>query len=158
MNSTFKPRGLFLNPSKANCSIHESGRMVFDCLKLSDKYDLDYLELSAQKRDISTAYNFYVFNYHHLTMGWLDTKSVRRLPGLKLTFVLETLRNDPFVLCPPDAFDVYCALDPTMNVTDKRVSTSVGNRACDASFSNTRNSRNRELRFCNAGQRLRVGR
>ena len=121
MSATFKPKGLFLNTSKANCSIHESGRMVFDCLKLSDKYDLDYQELSAQKREISTAYDFYAFNYHHATMGWLDTKSVRRLPGLKLTFILETLRNNPFVLCPPDAFDVYCALDPTMDVADKRV-------------------------------------
>ena len=116
-----KPKGLFLNTSKANCSIHESGRMVFDCLKLSEKYELDYLELSAQKREIPTDYDFYAFNYHHATMGWLNTKSVRKLPGLKLTFVLETLRNNPFVLCPPDAFDVYCALDPTMNVADKRV-------------------------------------
>ncbi len=120
-SSVTKPKGLFLNPTKANCSIHESGRMVFECLKLSDKYDLDYSEVSAQNRQISTAYDFYVFNYHHNTMGWLDTRSVRQLPGLKLTFVLETLRNDPFVLCPRDAFDVYCALDPTMNVEDKRV-------------------------------------
>ncbi|BCM90842.1 hypothetical protein IAD21_02704 [Abditibacteriota bacterium] len=121
MTHATKPRGLFLNPTKANCSIHESGRMVFDCLKLSDKYDLDYVEVSEEKRQISTGYDFYAFNYHHQTMGWLDTRSVRQLPGLKLTFVLETLPNDPFVLCPSDAFDVYCALDPTMNVEDARV-------------------------------------
>lgn len=95
--------------------------MVYECLKLSEKYELDYLEVSENERQVSTRYDFYVFNYHHATMGWLDTKSVARLPGLKLTFVLETLRNDPFVLCPPDAFDVYCALDPTMKVEDKRV-------------------------------------
>lgn len=121
MSFPMKPKGLFLNPAKANCSIHESGRMVYDCLKLSEKYDLDYLEVSENQRRISTAYNFYAFNYHHLTMSWLDTKTLSRLPGLKLTFVLETLRNDPFVLCPHDAFDVYCALDPTMNIADKRV-------------------------------------
>lgn len=116
-----KPKGLFLNPTKASCSIHESGAMVYECLKLSDKYELDYLEVSANMRDISTDYDFYAFNYHHSTMGWLDTRSVKALPGLKLTFVLETLRNNPFVLCPSDAFDVYCALDPTMNIADKRV-------------------------------------
>ena len=119
--SSRKPKGLFLNPIKANCSIHESGRMVFNCLKLSDKYHLDYLEVSDAQRQVSTAYDFYAFNYHHVTMGWLDTRSLKKLPGLKLTFVLETLRNDPFVLCPFDAFDVYCALDPTMNVADPRV-------------------------------------
>ncbi len=121
MSSNIKASGLFLNPTQANCSIHESGRMVYECLKISEKYDLDYLEVNENQRQISAGYDFYAFNYHHMTMGWLDTKSVRRLPGLKLTFVLETLRNNPFVLCPSDAFDVYCALDPTMNVADKRV-------------------------------------
>lgn len=121
MSSPMKPRGLFLNPVEAQCSIHESGRMVYDCLKLSEKYDLDYVELSEKHREVSAEYDFYAFNYHHMTMGWLDTQSVRQLPGLKLTFVLETLRNNPFVLCSSDAFDVYCALDPTMNVADKRV-------------------------------------
>lgn len=95
--------------------------MVYECLKISEKYDLDYLEVSENQRRISTAYDFYAFNYHHATMGWLDARSVSQLPELKLTFVLETLRNNPFVLCPSDAFDVYCALDPTMNVMDKRV-------------------------------------
>lgn len=120
-SSAAKPKGLFLNPTKANCSIHESGRMVFECLKLSDKYDLDYMEVSEANRRVRSDYDFYTFNYHHDTMGWLDTRSVKQLPGLKLTFILETLRNNPFVLCPSDAFDVYCALDPTMDVADKRV-------------------------------------
>ena len=44
-----------------------------------------------------------------------------KLPGFKVTFVLETLPNDPFVFCPSDDFDAYCALDPTMDIADKRV-------------------------------------
>lgn len=95
--------------------------MVYRSLILSDKYQLDYLEVDQTNRSISRGYDFYVFNYHHSTMGWLDTKCVRELPGLKATVVLETLTNDPFVLCPADDFDVYLALDPTMHVTDKRV-------------------------------------
>lgn len=121
MASFFKPRGLLLNPTKANCSIHESGLMIYNCLKVSNKYDLDYQELNADRREVPGGFDFYAFNYHHLTMDWLATQSVRQLPGLKLTFVLETLRNNPFVLCPSEAFDVYCALDPTMNIADKRV-------------------------------------
>jgi hypothetical protein len=113
--------GVFINPGEANCSIYESGRMIYDCLLGSNKYTLDYLEVDENNRNISNKYDFYAFNYHHITMGWLDTECVRHLPGLKLTFVLETLPNNPFVLCPSKDFDVYCALDPTMKVEDRRV-------------------------------------
>jgi hypothetical protein len=116
-----KLRGLFINPAKANCSIYESGRMMYECLVLSDKYELDYQEVNEDLRTIPGSYDFYAFNYHHMTMGWLDTSSVRKLPGVKLTFVLEVAPNDPFVLCPAKDFDAYCALDPTMNIADKRV-------------------------------------
>ena len=114
-------RGLFINAPKANCSIYEAGRMIYDCLLLSRQYSLDYVEIDEYSRDIPNSYDFYAFNYHHVRMSWLDSTSARRLPGLKLTFVLETLPNDPFVLCPRDDFDTYCALDPTMAVSDSRV-------------------------------------
>jgi hypothetical protein len=119
--SPSKLRGLFVNPSKAACSIYESGRMMYNSLTLSDKYILDYFEVDETKRFISNQYDFYAFNYHHLTMGWLDTSCIHRLPGLKLTFVLEVLPNDPFSFCPKKDFNLYCALDPTMNCRDKRV-------------------------------------
>ena len=119
--STRKLRGIFINPTKANCSIYESGRMMYDCLVQSDKYELDYLEVDESKRNVPDNYDFYAFNYHHITMGWLDTRFVRELPGLKLTFVLEVSPNNPFVFCPAKDFDVYCALDPTMNIPDKKV-------------------------------------
>jgi SAM-dependent methyltransferase len=119
--STTPLKGIFLNAPKANCSIYESGIMVYDCLKLSGMYSLDYMELDEYTRDIPNSYDFYAFNYHHVRMSWLDTSSVKKLPGLKLTFVLEVLPNDPFPLCPRDAFDVYCALDPTMASPDPRV-------------------------------------
>ncbi len=115
------PRGLFINAPRGNCSIYESGRMMYECLVLSRRYRLDYLEITEQSRDIPATYDFYAFNYHHVRMSWLDPASIRRLPGAKLTFVLETLPNDPFVLCPPSAFDAYCAIDPTMRVDDRRV-------------------------------------
>lgn len=116
-----KPRGLFINPAQANCSIYESGLMMYKSLLLSDKYEIDYQEVDEQKRFVPDTYDFYAFNYHYITMGWLDTGSVRDLPGLKLDFVLEVSPNDPFVLTPSNCFDVYCALDPTMIVADKRV-------------------------------------
>jgi hypothetical protein len=114
-------KGLFINPARGNCSIYESGYMIYECLLASKKYSLDYLEIDENNRRIPDNYDFYAFNYHHDRMVWLDTRSVRRLPGFKMTFVLETLPNNPFILCPPEDFDAYCALDPTMSVSDKRV-------------------------------------
>jgi hypothetical protein len=95
--------------------------MVYDCLALSNRYLIDYVEIDEYSHDIPTTYDFYAFNYHHVRMSWLDTTTIRRLPGLRLTFVLEILPGNPFVFCPRDDFDLYCALDPTMTISDKRV-------------------------------------
>ncbi len=115
-----KPRGVFINPTRAQCSIFESGRMMYEGLKGSDRYTLDYLELDPSQPSLGV-YDFYLFNYHHATLAWLDTKSLRSLPGLKLTFVLEVSPGDPFVLCPREDFDAYLPLDPSLVHPDPRV-------------------------------------
>ena len=115
-------KGLFLNTKKASCSIYESGLMIYKALILSELYHLDYLEIDQNDCNISDKYDFYVFNYHHTAMGWLDTSNLKeKLSGLKATLVLEISPNDPFILCPKNDFDVYCAIDPTINIDDKRV-------------------------------------
>ncbi len=121
MSKEFKPRGLFLNQEKASCSIYESGMMAYNALRDSESFELDYLEISPEKRALSYDYDFYLFNYHHQTMAWLDVRSLKKLSGLKITLVLEVAPNDPFVLCPSDAFDAYCVLDPTIIHPDQRV-------------------------------------
>ncbi|GEM_PF-876768 len=110
---TTQLKGLFLNTPKAVCSIYESGKMAYECLILSEKYHLDYQELSKTNRHISTDYDFYIFNYHWVTMGWLDTQFIKKLPGFKATIVLEVSINNPFACVSPDDFDAYLVLDPT---------------------------------------------
>jgi hypothetical protein len=114
-------KGLFINTAKANCSIHESGKMCYDCLKLSDDYSIEYQEVDEAHRDISLDYDFFIFNYHAVTMGWLDTTYVKQLPGLKVTIVLEILPNDPFVMCSEIDFDAYIVLDPTLKSINQKV-------------------------------------
>ena len=116
-----RPRGLFINPTKAQCSIYESGRMMYQALLHSDRYDLDYLEFDPAHPQLGTHYQFYLFNYHHATMGWLDTKCLKDLPAPKFTFVLEVAPGNPFALCPPDDFDAYLPLDPSLVHPDPRV-------------------------------------
>ncbi len=116
---TGRPRGVFLNCPKANCSIFESGVMFYRVLAGAEDYTLDYRTVRTFA-DIPGGYDFYLFNYHHVTMSLLDTGRIRDLPGFKATFVLEMRPGDPFVLCP-DHFDAYCVPDPTMRHPDPRV-------------------------------------
>jgi hypothetical protein len=104
-------RGLFLNVHKAECSIYESGLMIYNNLKNSEYYKLDYTEQLHDGMCLHP-YDFYIFNYHFRDMGWLDTKV--KLPGLKIAMVLEMEPDNPFVMMPDD-FDIYCVLDPTFN-------------------------------------------
>ncbi|HEX8637093.1 MAG TPA: FkbM family methyltransferase [Pyrinomonadaceae bacterium] len=113
-------KGLFINCIEAQDSIFESGKMVFGCLVNSDLYSLDYIEITPENRTVSSDYDFYFFNYHPVTMSWLETKSLKQtLPGVKFTMVLEVSPNDPFVYCSPEHFDGYCVLDPTLNIDVK---------------------------------------
>lgn len=115
-------KGLFINCVEANDSIHESGNMVFQCLSGSEKYSLDYIEIGPENLTVPTRYDFYFFNYHFGTMAWLETSLIKdRLPGVKFNMVLEVSPNDPFVCCSPDDFDVYCVLDPTLNIVKENV-------------------------------------
>jgi hypothetical protein len=114
-------KGLFLNSPKSQCSIHESGKMIYAALALSENYEIKYQEIDERSHAFYDRYDFLAFNYHPATMGWMDTTKLNRLPGTKLTFVLEVLPNNPFAMCPDKDFDLYCAIDPTMQIEDNRV-------------------------------------
>lgn len=117
-----KLKGLFVNCVEAKDSIFESGKMAFQCLFDSERYALDYVEIDEENHTISGAYDFYLFNYHMVTMAWLDTKAIENaLPGVKMTIVLEVAPDDPFVYCSPDDFDAYLVLDPTLNSRRKNI-------------------------------------
>lgn len=132
-------RGVFINTAKAVCSIYESGRMVYNCIKESGNYTLDYFSLDmldvpalavegrikpidgvqCDRPDHLGDYDFWVFNWHFITMApHLDPESIRRLTGRKFTIVLELEPGNPLKLVPPGIFDGYIALDPAAPATD----------------------------------------
>lgn len=115
-------KGIFINCVEAQDSIYASGKMAYDCLVGSKKYSLEYVEITKDTPTVSANYDFYFFNYHFHTMSWLETKTLKQLlPGVVITMVLEVSPNDPFVLCSPDDFDIYCVLDPTLNIDMENV-------------------------------------
>lgn len=107
-------KGLFINNKKAKDSIHESGYMAYQCLKLSALYSLDYVEVDENDREINTGYDFYFFNYHPLAMRWLGTDQLKKKLNNVITMILEVAPGDAFVMCPEKDFHIYCALDPTI--------------------------------------------
>lgn len=109
-------KGLFINPKAAQCSIYESGIMIYETLKR--RYALDYKEASRFE-DIPNGYDFSVINYHFCTFP-MDTSRMNERTGIKVAVVLEMLPNDPFVRVPRN-FDEYMVIDPTMKHEDKRV-------------------------------------
>ena len=114
-------KGLFINNKKARDSIYESGHMVYQCLRQSGKYKLDYQEVDINDRTIKKGYDFYFFNYHPFTMKWLQTRHLKKELGFVITMILEVAPNDPFVMCPENDFDFYCALDPTVKSRQNNV-------------------------------------
>jgi glycosyltransferase involved in cell wall biosynthesis len=133
-------RGAFINPAQANCSIYESGRMVYGCLEESENYCLDYFSLDmfdlplfakegtiklldeyrVVRSDDPAEYDFWVFNWHFITMEpHLSLKSISRLPGVKFSIILELEPGDPLKLVHSDVFDGYIALDPTTPAVGK---------------------------------------
>ena len=105
---------MFINNKRAKDSIYESGKMVYQSLLTSNQFSLDYKEVDINDRTIKTGYDFYFFNYHPVTMGWLQTKHLKKELGFIITMILEVAPNDPFVYCPEKHFNFYCALDPTV--------------------------------------------
>lgn len=114
-------KGLFINNHQAKDSIFESGLMVYNCLKNSDKFQLDYIEVNIENRTIPIGYNFYFLNYHPVTMGWLETKKLKKELGCVGTVILEVAPSDPFVLCSEKDFSFYCVIDPTLKSNKKNV-------------------------------------
>ena len=113
-------RGLFVNTRRAQCSIYESGIMVYEILK--EKYDLGYCETgvlgTCSVYDIPNGYDFFVINWHHMTMP-LPPETLSELQGVKIAMVLEMVEGNPFVAFPSN-FDEYMVLDPTMRNPDPR--------------------------------------
>ncbi|WP_372400532.1 hypothetical protein ABMY26_35895 (plasmid) [Azospirillum sp. HJ39] len=116
--------------------------MVYRALAQGSDWTLDYAEIDqldvAALHDLrleakpgaglqpkpAEAYDFWVFNYHHLTMrgaALLDSGRLRLLGGLKFCIVLEVARDDAFVHAPRGDFDGYLVLDPTIGDTDPAV-------------------------------------
>ena len=112
-------RGLFAGPHRAQCSIYESGLMVYQALSYSKNYTLEYSE-GPQAVDFYNAYDFVVFNWHHFTTPFFTRSLLQRIRTLKFAIVTECVPGNPTALTPVHSiyFDGYLVLDPTIEDTN----------------------------------------
>jgi arsenate reductase-like glutaredoxin family protein len=114
-------RGAFLNSRKANCSIYESGLMVYEAIKSSEHYELDYFEtdpkLTEYNKYKNPPYDFHIINWHPYTLA-IPKDSLTKLPA-RIAIVVEVASAhrdfNPFT---PLVFDAYAVIDPTKDRYD----------------------------------------
>ena len=107
---------IFLNSPKAQCSIHESGNMIYSAIRESQNFEWDYVDLDYGEAVHAKNYACAIYNYHPATMPFLDLDKIRKSNLFKGTIILETLPDSVFALCPSDVFDFHLAIDPTIKV------------------------------------------
>jgi hypothetical protein len=103
-------KSIFYNTPKADCSIHETGIMCYNALKLSNKYQLDYTENSTR---IDGGYDFCIFNHHHATNYWM-VDNINQFSELTFAIVTEVGDYQNVLPYTPQIFDNYIILDPTI--------------------------------------------
>lgn len=107
-------RGCFINSLRANCSIYESGLMIYDILKESTGYTLDYVETDKTLRNYykvaKPPYNFHIINWHPYTLA-IPQQLIVKFPA-RIAIVVEV---GPVEYTPitPDFFDAFAIIDPT---------------------------------------------
>jgi len=106
-----KKRGLFINSKKSICSIYESGYMCYQSLLKSEKFILDYTD----EKNIPPGYDFYIFNYHHITNNWITKNYIdNNYRGKTFCIVTEVSNETNNMPLTPQIFDYYILLDPTI--------------------------------------------
>ena len=82
---------IFLNSPKAQCSIHESGNMIYSAIRESQNFEWDYVDLDYGEAVNAKNYACAIYNYHPATMPFLDLDKIRKSNLFKGTIILETL-------------------------------------------------------------------
>lgn len=106
-----KLKGIFYNSKKALCSIHESGLMVFNCLKHSTFYDLTYTEDTEFIYD----YDFAIVNEHFTVNNWVTKDMVIKFNKPVFCIVTEITFTEKYIDSSPNFYTAYLLLDSSIN-------------------------------------------
>ena len=99
--------GIFYNSKKALCSIYESGLMVYNSLKQSTLYTLDYTE----DQDFLFNYDFAIVNEHCTVNNWVTYNMIAQFDKHVFCVVTEVSFEYPFISKSPSYYTAYIVLD-----------------------------------------------
>lgn len=105
--------GIFYNSPKAQCSIYESGLMIYNALKQSSKYIIEYRE----DKELNFDREFAIFNYHPYVNDW-SYGELNRYRGRTFAIVLEVGHHGNLLPNTAPIFQKYMVIDPTITDTD----------------------------------------
>jgi hypothetical protein len=86
---------LFLNHPKTQCGVYWYGYRLWNIWCKSDKYKIDYKEISTLKEYQSISFSEYsviIYNYHTTTMPWLQPNTINKYTksvGIWHEFIIE---------------------------------------------------------------------
>lgn len=106
--------GVFYNSPKSQCSIYESGLMIYNALKQSSAYDIAYTENQA----LVMRSDFAIFNYHPYVNSWMNHGLLRNYSGQTFGVVLEVGHHGDLMPNTAKMFQKYMIIDPTIQDTD----------------------------------------
>jgi FkbM family methyltransferase len=106
-----KLKGIFYNSKKAVCSIYESGLMVYNCLKKSNLYTLDYTE----ERQFLDDYDFAIVNEHFTVNNWITEQIVIQFNKPVFCIVTEVSFSEKYIEKSPSFYTAYIVLDSSIN-------------------------------------------
>jgi FkbM family methyltransferase len=106
-----RQKGIFYNSKKAECSIYESGLMVYNCLKLSNLYTLDYTE----DNNFLYEYDFAVVNEHIIVNNWVTKEMIYTFKKPVFCVVTEISFTDNYIDKSPNFYSAYILLDSSIN-------------------------------------------
>ncbi len=104
-------RGIYYNSQKATCSIYESGLMVYNCLKNSPFYTLDYTE----NRDFLQDYDFAIVNQHDVVNFWITETMVKNFNKPVFCVVTEVGHSGDVISRSPKFYTAYIVLDSSID-------------------------------------------
>lgn len=108
-------KGIFYNSKQALCSIWESGKMCYDALKNSTKFELVYSEDTF----LDNSYDFAIFNEHFTVNNWMTENMIKEFNKPTFCIVTEVAFGENPIGKSRTFFDHYIVLNPIIVETDR---------------------------------------
>jgi FkbM family methyltransferase len=105
-----KLTGIFYNSKKSNCSIHCTGLMIYNILKDTSLYDLEY----SEETEIYNQYDFIIYNQHLHVNNWITEELSKEYNKPIFCIVTEIGHRGDIMPFTPRYFTKYIVIDPTI--------------------------------------------